>query len=161
MEKFIRKWDIFPKFGDDVRQRTSSGGIFAVFSVIYIIRKQAIDYGPYIAIGVGAIMNIIGFGLASIFFEDIGISLVSIIIESILFSLIAGVMQFLSGVLDYQRAETVNFEDDDNYYYVKIVPKIKLNFKEKEVKKVYTSTNSMNHFDKSMLDEYDDFSDGF
>ena len=131
---------------------------FTVFSVIYIIRKQAIDYGPYIAIGVGAIMSIIGFGMASIFFEDIGISLVSIVVESILFSLVASVMQFLSVVLDYQRAETVSFADDDNYYYVKIVPKIKLNFREKKVKKVYTSANSMNHYDRSILDDHDDFS---
>ena len=111
---------------------------FIVFSIIYIIRKLPIDYGAYIAICIGAIMNIVGFGLASIFFIDIHINLVSVSIKTIIFSLLAVVMQFLSGVLDYQRAETVNFEDDDNYYYVKIVPKIKLRSKQKKVKKVYT-----------------------
>ncbi len=114
---------------------------FIVFSAIFIVRKLPIDYGPYIAIGIGAIMNIVGFGLATIFFMEIQINLLAISLETIVFSLIAAVIQFLSKVLDYQRAESVNFEDDDNYYYVRIVPKIKINFKENKIKKVYTDSS--------------------
>lgn len=132
---------------------------FTVFSAIYIIRKQAIDYGPYIAIGVGAVMNIIGFGLATIFFENVDINLISVITETLVFSFIACVMQYLSIALDYQRAETVSFEDDDNYYYVKIIPKIKLNFKQKKVKKSYTDLSQNNSYNKMMMD-HDDYSNG-
>ncbi|MBP3888132.1 MAG: hypothetical protein J6F30_10920 [Cellulosilyticum sp.] len=117
---------------------------FIVFSTIFLIRKLPMDYGPYIAIGIGAVMNILGFGLATIFFLDIEINLFAIVLETIVFSIIGVIAQFLSNVLDYQRAETVNFEDDDNYYYVRIVPKIKVNFKENKVKKVYTDPSQTN-----------------
>lgn len=110
-----------------------------VFSAIYIIRKQPIDYGPYIAIAVGAVMNILGFGLAIIFFDGEGMNIILILAQTLLFSGIAVVMQFLSIALDYQRAETVSFEDDENYYYVKIIPKVHLTYKNKAIKKVYTN----------------------
>ena len=129
---------------------------FIVFSTIYIIRKLSIDYGAYIAICIGAVMNIIGFGLASIFFIDIHINLAKMIIETIIFSLLAVGMQFLSSVLDYQSAETVSFEDDDNYYYVKIIPKIKLSSKQKKVKKVYTDLSHTIGEHQKMIKE-DDF----
>lgn len=126
---------------------------FIVFSAIYIIRKQSIDYGPYIAIAVGAVMNILGFGLAIIFFENIEINLLVISLETIGFSLVAIVMQFLYIALDYQRAEMVNFEDDDNYYYVKIVPKIQLTHKHKLVKRIYVEGSSKD--DQSMTQGQD------
>lgn len=112
---------------------------FIVFSVIYVIKKQPIDYGPYIAIAIGAVMNLLGFGLTMIFFGGNGMNMLQILLETLLFSGVAGVMQFLSIILDYQRAETVSFEDDENYYYVKIVPKIHLTHKNKAIKKVYTN----------------------
>jgi hypothetical protein len=44
---------------------------------------------------------------------------------SIIYSLaIACVMVFFDVLLDYDKAENVQFQDEDNYYYVKIVPKI-------------------------------------
>lgn len=116
-----------------------------VFMTIYLIKKLSIDYGPYIAIMIGAVMNIMGFGLAKIFFVDIEIDLIRIVIETILMSLIGVVIQFFSIALDYQRAENVNFEDDDNYYYVRIVPKIKLSFKQNKVKRVYTDEEHLHH----------------
>lgn len=126
---------------------------FIVFSAIYIIRKQSIDYGPYIAIAVGAVMNILGFGFAIIFFENIEINLLVISLETIGFSLVAIVMQFLYIALDYHRAEMVNFEDDDNYYYVKIVPKIQLTHKHKLVKRIYVEGSSKD--DQSMTQGQD------
>lgn len=111
---------------------------FIVFTTIYLIRKQSIDYAPYIAIGVGAVMNILGFGLAMIFFNGVEFSLILVILQSVFWGVLAVILQFLSIALDYQRAETVNFEDDDNYYYVKVIPKIQLTHKHKTVKKVYT-----------------------
>lgn len=132
---------------------------FIVFSAIYIIRKQSIDYGPYIAIAVGAVMNILGFGFAIIFFGGMGVKIIDVILQTLVFSGVAVVMQFLSIVLDYQRAETVSFEDDDNFYYVKIVPKIHLNYKHKPIKKVYTNLSQTNDF-KRLFMEDDDISRG-
>lgn len=132
---------------------------FIVFSAIYIIRKQSIDYGPYIAIGVGAVMSILGFGLAIIFFSGVDVNMIEVILETLLFSGIAAIMQFLSIALDYQRAETVSFEDDDNYYYVKIVPKIHLTYKHKTIKKVYTNLSRKSD-DNYIMMEDDDISRG-
>lgn len=126
---------------------------FIVFSAIYIIRKQSIDYGPYIAIGVGAVMNILGFGLAIIFFGGSGVNMIKVILETLLFSSAAVIMQFLSIVLDYQRAETVSFEDNDNYYYVKIVPKIHLRHKNKTIKKVYTNLSQTSDFNRMIMED--------
>jgi len=126
---------------------------FIVFSTIYIIRKQSIDYGPYIAIGVGAVMNLLGFGFAIIIFNGISVNMIEIILETLLFSGIAVVMQFLSIALDYQRAESVSFEDDDNYYYVKIVPKIHLKYKRTPIKKVYTNLSQTNDFKHMFMDD--------
>lgn len=133
---------------------------FTVFTAIYIIRKQAIDYGPYIAIAVGAVMGIMGFCMANIFFVDTDINLIIVIVEMIIFSLVAVIVQFLAIVLDYQRAEVVSFEDDDNFYYVKIIPKIHMNFKHKKVKKIYTGASQNNRFDRSVIED-DDFTNGF
>lgn len=126
---------------------------FIVFSTVFIIRKLPIDYGPYIAITIGAVINIVGFGLAHVFLLNLEINLVTIVIQTILFSIIAVIVQFLSRVLDYQRVETVNFEDEDNFYYVRIVPKIRVNFKEKKIKKVYTNQSGRDNFNLLMEDD--------
>lgn len=110
---------------------------FIVFTTVYIIRNLGVDYSAYIGILVGTVMNILGFVLAKIFFEDLAIELGIVIPLSVGFALIAVIVQFLAVVLDYQRAEMVNFEDDENYYYVKIVPKIQIAAK-KRIKHVYT-----------------------
>ena len=38
--------------------------------------------------------------------------------------------------LDYSRIEKVQFEDDDYYYYVTAVPKIRIVEEDKEIKKI-------------------------
>ena len=47
----------------------------------------------------------------------IGLGIASIIIMLI--------VRFFDNVLDYKRAQRLQFEDDEYYYYVKAVPKIK------------------------------------
>ena len=44
MSSFIKKWDVFPKFTDDVRQKTSNGGLIAIFSIISMIFLFAIRF---------------------------------------------------------------------------------------------------------------------
>ena len=112
---------------------------FIVFSVIYIIRKQSLEYAPYVAIVIGAVMNILGFGMAKLFFDDFALGLLSAIICSVIGAILGTIIQFLSVVLDYSRTENVQFEDEDNYYYVKVVPKISIVSKKSTVKHVYTN----------------------
>jgi len=111
---------------------------FIVFSIIYIINKQSIDYAAYVAIGIGMMMHLAGFVLA-ILFLNINISMSKILMTTILVTFVALVVHFFSKALDYQRAEVVSFEDEENYYYVKVVPKILINTNHKRVKTVYNT----------------------
>lgn len=112
-----------------------------VFIMVLIIRRLNIDYAGYMAIAIGAVMNLIGFGVAVLFLE-IQLSVLILVIMTILSAVIAVIVQYLACVLDYNRAETVQFEDDDNVYYVKVIPKIKINANKTKVEQVYTGTTS-------------------
>lgn len=127
---------------------------FIVFSVVYIIRKQSIDYGPYIAICVGLVVNILGFGMAVLFFNDIGMGIVSVIIWTLISGVLAVIIQFFSLALDYQRAEVVQFEDEENYYYVKVIPKINATVKHSRVKHVYTNNKGTKDFNSRIMESY-------
>ena len=50
----------------------------------------------------------------------------SVILGGLLTVVIAWFLQFFLHSVDYTKAEKVQFEDDDYYYYVKAVPKIKV-----------------------------------
>ena len=129
---------------------------FIVFSIVYIIRKQSIEYAPYIAIGVGMVVNILGFGMAILFFSNIGIRMASVILWTIISGVLAVVVQFFSVALDYQRAEVVQFEDDENYYYVKVVPKINVKVKHSTVKRVYTTNKGPKEFNSRIMESYNE-----
>ncbi|MEG0013936.1 MAG: hypothetical protein RR618_04125 [Cellulosilyticaceae bacterium] len=122
----------------------STIGIFTiVFIIVYIIRKQSIDYAHYIAIVIGGVMSLLGFGIA-ILFLAIKINVFLLILMTIISIILAIICEFTSKVLDYSRAETVQFEDDDNYYYVKVVPKISINVNQTRVEQVYTTPTKEN-----------------
>lgn len=110
----------------------------AVSLTVYLIKRQAIDYAEYMAILVGAVMNMVGF-LFAIILLKVEVGILSLIIATIASGLIATVAQFFAKVADYSRAETVEFEDAENYYYVKVVPKIIVNKPKKQIKHIYTN----------------------
>lgn len=108
-----------------------------VFTLVYIIRRQVIDYAPYIAIAIGGTMNLLGFIMA-ILFLNISVDVFLLVIMTILSVVIAVIIQFISKTADYSRSESVRFEDEDNYYFVKVVPKIKVRKSYMKVEKIYT-----------------------
>ncbi len=109
---------------------------FIVFCVVYIIRKLSIDYAHYIAIIVGGVINLAGFGIAMLFL-NIDINLLILLLMTLLSVSIAVIVQFFSIVLDYSRAEIVQFEDEENYYNVKVIPKINIMSYNNKVKHIY------------------------
>lgn len=117
-----------------------------VLLTVYIIRKQNIDYAEYIAIFVGTIINLIGFLLAIILF-DVDIGIIGLLLSTLGCAIIVTIAQFFSKVADYSRAETVQFEDDKNYYYVKVIPKIAVRKPRRQVQQNYTQedTSGINH----------------
>ncbi len=97
----------------------------ATIIVVYLIRKLKINYSWQIALGSGLIVCFIVLIItSSVLDADVGIggAFVSLIIST----LIVLVLQFFIFTVDYSRAEYVQFEDDEYYYYVKAIPKITL-----------------------------------
>jgi len=46
------------------------------------------------------------------------------------------IVRCFDAILNYQRAESVQFEDDDNYYHVRIVPKVIIAKPQRVVKRI-------------------------
>ncbi len=110
-----------------------------VFAVVilatYYVSRLEIDYVHYIAIGFGTILMIFGFIIGNLVLKS-NISILSVFLGTILAALIAVIVQFLRFSLDYKKVEKHQFEDDDYYYYVKAVPKIKVPEAKKQTKTI-------------------------
>ena len=108
--------------------------VFAlVIIVVFLLRRLPFDYSFLISVGAGAAVNIIGLLIGSLKF-DLSISVGSIIFMSIICAFITMASDFMKRVLDYTAIEHVQFEDDDFYYYVKAVPKIKISMTNHNIK---------------------------
>lgn len=106
-----------------------------VIAVTYVIYRQSFEYSWMIAIGTGAILSIILFLVGGIVLEA-DINILIIFLGTVGGALLAIIAQFFKGVLDYSRTEVVQYEDDDYYYYVKAVPKVRVAEQNVEVKKI-------------------------
>lgn len=99
--------------------------VFAiVIIVIYIIRKLSFEYSLPISIGAGMVTNIVVFLLAELKVGTV-VNIGSLIRMSLLAGIVAYVVEFMHRVLDYTAIERLQFEDEDYYYYVKAIPKVK------------------------------------
>lgn len=92
---------------------------------VYLLRRLPVKRNWEIAIGAGAIIEIVVLIVGDIII-DTGLSLISIILTTVLSVAIAFAIKFFVYCVDFARTERVQFEDDDYYYYVKAVPKINL-----------------------------------
>ena len=94
-----------------------------VIILVHIVSRLTINYAREISIILGTIVLIFGF-IVSIIVADGGGNVGIVILGAIVSALIAGAITFFDMVLDYNRLENVQFEDDDNYYNVRIIPKV-------------------------------------
>ena len=105
--------------------------------LVYGIKRMSIDHSATIGIIVGGILELIIIICATYILEIDGISPIWIIgIMSILSIGIVYVLQFFVLAVDFTRTEYTQFEDDDYYYYVKAVPKIKVTASDVKVKHI-------------------------
>ncbi|MCL2498766.1 MAG: hypothetical protein FWE90_00340 [Defluviitaleaceae bacterium] len=110
--------------------------VFAlVIILVHVASRQAIDFAKEIAIALGCVMTVFGF-IMSVLVADDTIGIGSVIWFTVISGIIALVIRFFDSVLDYQRAESVQFEDDNNYYHVRIVPKIILTRPKRTVRRI-------------------------
>lgn len=130
---------------DNVIQNKEMFLMIAAFAltviIVYVIRKMSIDYSWTIAIGVGAVVNLVVLLTGSIVL-NVSLKIVSVLIGNIVSAVLAVILQFTIFSLDYSRTEYVQFEDDEYYYYVKAIPKITIVVPEKTVKKISTQKKS-------------------
>ena len=103
--------------------------------LVHFVSRLSIDFTKEIAIAFGCIMNIFGFVVAVLVTEETA-NIGMVIFLTIVCGLLAWLIRCLDSILDYSRAESVQFEDDNNYYHVRIVPKIILTKSKRVVKRI-------------------------
>lgn len=106
-------------------------------TVVYIIRRMSVDHAWKLAIGCGAVLDMAILFIGD-FALDIETSFLGLIAGTIISALAALVLEFFLFSVDYTRAEKVQFEDDEYYYYVKAVPKVSIAQPEKKIQKINT-----------------------
>ncbi len=108
----------------------------AVILVMYFVKKIELDYIWYITIGIGALAMIVFFIVGSIVLNTQNIGIVGPIFGTVVAALLVAAMQFFRFNLDYRRAEKLQFEDDEYYYYVRTIPKVSAVKTQKEIVKI-------------------------
>ena len=110
--------------------------IFAmVIVLVHVVSRLSMDFAKEIAIGLGCALMIFCYIMA-IMVGGVNVSLPRIILLTLLCGLLAELARIFDPILDYQRAESVQFEDDNNYYYVRVVPKIQLTKPKRVVRRI-------------------------
>lgn len=125
-----------------------------ILTIVYIIRRLEFDYAFELSILVGVVVSIFGHMLLDSRYPlEHGMG--SVVLFNLLAGILVLVIYFFMRVLDYTAAEHVQFEDDDYYYYVKAVPKIKVGLPQLSIKRV----NEKSYFGASMDNENDELFD--
>ena len=131
--------EFYGEFIDNFLQNNEMFTTIVIFTVVllitYFVSRLAIDYSWYIAIGVASLSNLIIFLIVG-FLVNMNISVFGLIFGTIFSAVIVVVLQFFRCIVDYNRTELVQYEDDDYYYYVKAVPKIQISAPERQVKHI-------------------------
>ena len=119
----------------------------ATIIVVYLIRRLKINYSWQIALGTGVIVCFVVLLVSNAVLDaDVGIG--GAVLSLFFSSIIVLVLQFFIFNVDYSRAEYVQFEDDEYYYYVKAVPKITLDAPAPRARRTKVSRNDMDFDDE-------------
>lgn len=112
--------------------------VFAItIIIVYCVRRLSIDNAFVISVGTGGLVQIITMLIGDLLIGMENVATIPfIIIGGIISAAIAYLLQFLIYSVDYTRTERTQFEDDEYYYYVKAIPKIKVVAPEVRVKRI-------------------------
>lgn len=125
LHSFMRVYESFTMGGDAVQNWiVVTIAMFIPFIFVYIISRLSINYSKELAIALGSVLNIFAFLFASLFI-NLGFGIIPILFFNILSAAMVYMYSFFYVVLDYKRTQRVEFQDEDYYYYVKLIPKIK------------------------------------
>lgn len=136
LQRFVYPLDVL------LRQDKFWGIILAIvltICIVYWIQQMAIPYSWYIAIIAGSVSYTLIL-LVFIFVGKIQMNLLLLFCSAILGGVLAGIYGFFVFAVDYSRTEYIQFEDDEYYYYVRAVPKIKVADTDVKVKNITAKT---------------------
>ena len=112
--------------------------VFAVvLMIVYAIHRLSADHAWHIAIGAGAVTNIVLFLVGALVMQ-VKVPIIQLILGTLVSIVIAMAVEFFVFSVDYSRTEYAQFEDDEYYYYVKAVPKMSIAVSDKQVKRINT-----------------------
>lgn len=112
--------------------------VTVMFLVVYAVRGMNISHAWLMGVISGVFAEFI-IMLAGYLFMGMSDRIITLVLAN-LFCLFTGIMTALVFFdLDYGRIEKVQFEDDEYYYYVTAVPKIKLAEESREIKTINES----------------------
>ena len=123
-----------------------------VIFIVYIVSRFTIDHSKEIALGAGVVVMIISSIIAQMIAPS-GVSIPGVIGAVLLSGLLAFFASFFDMVLDFQRAERVQFEDESNFYQVKIIPKIAISKKQRVIKRINARDDGL---DSYLNNDYND-----
>lgn len=116
--------------------------VFAiVILVTYFVYRLSFEHSWIISFFVGGFLNIVLFLVGSVTLS-IEVEIVPILLGGLGGILIAVIVQFCKGIVDYQRTELLQFEDNDYYYYVKAIPKLSVSETNINVKHINSKTHN-------------------
>jgi hypothetical protein len=98
--------------------------IVAALLVVYLIRKMAIAYAWELAIAFGTVTFLLVELMGCMLFGRIG-SIPGLLFGTLFSVVVAFCVKFFLFHVDYKKSVQVQFEDNEYYYYVKAIPKIK------------------------------------
>lgn len=112
--------------------------VFAItIIIVYCVRRMSIDNAFVIAVGSGGLVQLVTMLIGDLLIGMSEIATVPAIVLGGVVSVVVGyLLQFLIYSVDYSRTERTQFEDDEYYYYVKAVPKVKVVAPEVRVKRI-------------------------
>jgi ABC-type transport system involved in cytochrome c biogenesis permease subunit len=106
--------------------------MITMFVIISFVRNLSIPHSWLVAVFVGTLAEFVIMTGGYIFIDGRE-RIPELAITSLIVLAVGAVLYFIFQDLDYARIERVQFEDDDYYYYVKAVPKIRLAMEDKQV----------------------------
>lgn len=111
-------------------------GVFAITYVfVFVIRKGRYNHASHVGILTGTVVCMAGV-ISGDILCSIQTNMNKLLVGLLLSALLAYIVQFFRMSLDYGGVRKLQFEDDEYFYYVKAVPKMKVAVTDKTVTRI-------------------------
>lgn len=103
--------------------------------IVYYVRRTSFNRSWIAAIVTGSVCQLLIILIGDMFYDS-DMELVPIFLGMAGSIVIEFIIRLFAFNVDYSHVETVQFEDDDYYYYVKAVPKVQVSLPSRKVKTI-------------------------